>query len=157
MFYTPCNTLLILIEEKKFCLANYFSKGLDIERNGIFRVSGVKEYDFEVDLTKKTIKHDLVDPGPQEPTIRLLNFLAVVRNKYINKKKGCFFFAFLTGPVFTGYQLKILQNKNSIKKNFVISFISTIRFFLFQFNILIAKCHHQNSRFDPPVLENNDF
>ncbi|RNA20986.1 hypothetical protein BpHYR1_012958 [Brachionus plicatilis] len=24
--------------------------------------------------------------------------------------------------------------------------------FLFQFNILIAKCHHQNSRSDPPSL-----
>ncbi|RNA31239.1 hypothetical protein BpHYR1_024689, partial [Brachionus plicatilis] len=33
------------------------------ERNDFFWVSVVKEYDFEV-----------VDPGPQEPTIRLLNF-----------------------------------------------------------------------------------
>ncbi|RNA40918.1 hypothetical protein BpHYR1_045805 [Brachionus plicatilis] len=43
--------------KKAPCFKNNF------ERNNFFWVSGVKEYDFEV-----------VDPGPQEPTIRLLNF-----------------------------------------------------------------------------------
>ncbi|RNA08187.1 hypothetical protein BpHYR1_038955 [Brachionus plicatilis] len=30
VYKTPCNILLILIEDKKFYLANYFSKGLDM-------------------------------------------------------------------------------------------------------------------------------
>ncbi|RMZ94191.1 hypothetical protein BpHYR1_046122, partial [Brachionus plicatilis] len=48
VYKTPCNNLLILTEDKKIYLANYLSKGLSIERNNCFVVSGIEKYDFEV-------------------------------------------------------------------------------------------------------------
>ncbi|RMZ96175.1 hypothetical protein BpHYR1_029310 [Brachionus plicatilis] len=62
---------------------------------------------------------DLVKDCSVEVEVRLDKKLSVrqaVKELSIGSGQGCFFFAFLMGAVFTGYQLKLLQNKLKNKK-----------------------------------------